>query len=304
MVLMGKAPFNEDRLPPLPNPEIYPPDTLFYLNQDWTADHNKGVDYGKSYAKGMYVNTNERWEGANVRAFDIVGELVAGQIAAGAIAVHHFMADMAFINNTLRSDNYQTGYFEGEKYVPPEGWRLDSLPFFDPTAIARDENGKVIYQGTANPHGGKGVIMEDNTRLMVQMELGGNISIAGKRAATLVDMNEIIRKIVSTDEENSYSQGGVQFDSGAVRFGNGLLIQWGREYRADNGFTARQNTVVYPRWSYRNNRYVVSVNSLRNARGENGHDYVFDQQLGSFRVTHEAGSGFGWITMGFAEPIQ
>jgi hypothetical protein len=249
------------------------------------------VDYGKSYAKGMYVNTAERWEGANVRAFDIVGELVAGQIAAGAIAAHHFMADMAFINNTLRSDNYQTGYFEGSgddrKYVSPVGWRLDSLPFFDPTAIARDENGKAIYQGAANPHGGEGVIMEDGTRLMVQMELGGNISIAGKRAATLVDMEQIAARLLKVNKGNK---------KGYVIFGNGMCIQWATVLKQTTATGHDTIPLVVP---FEDAFYSVTANSLRNDRGVNGHDYIFNKTTSSFQLVHEMGDGYDWIAMGY-----
>jgi hypothetical protein len=251
------------------------------------------VDYGKSYAKGMYVNTAERWEGANVRAFDIVGELVAGQIAAGAIAVHHFMADMAFINNTLRSDNYQTGYFEGSgddrKYVPPVGWRLDSLPFFDPTAIARDENGKVIYQGTDNPHGGEGVIMRDGTNLMVQLELGGNVSIAGRRAATLLDMKRIVNRLLKVNKEDS---------KGHVIFGNGMCIQWAT---ISKHTTATGYDIIYLPVSFIDTNYSVVANTLRNDRGEKGHDYIFNKTTGDFQLVHEMGDGYNWIAMGYVD---
>jgi hypothetical protein len=182
------------------------------------------------------------------------------------------------------------------------GWRLDSLPFFDRTAIVKDKDGKVIYQGTDNPNtGGAGVLMEDGSSMEVQMELGGDISIAGKKAASLVDVAQIFRKLIDVGDENTYTEGGTQFDTGYIRFENGLLIQWGREYKTGSyPFGARDNSQVTLPYSYKNNRYAVSINSLRDKWGEHGHDYVFNQTTGSFNATHEAGNGFGWIAIGYA----
>jgi hypothetical protein len=135
--------------------------------------------------------------GAKIAAGTITGDnlvantITAGQIAAGAIGVDALAASLAIVG-TIQSGGTGGVYTAGTPTVPATGYKISGVPF------------NVYYLGDSTPH-------------LVMCEFGGDLSIAGYKASTMVDF--VFNSLVT----NGDFSGGSYSTTGGM-YGRGVYI--------------------------------------------------------------------------------
>jgi hypothetical protein len=224
-----------------------------------TANHINSVSIETHHLNAGIIEAN------HIKAKSIL----ADHLNAGIIKAEHLEAVMSILG-VLQSPNYQKAKYSGSVFAAPVGFKLAGQTF-DAT-------------------------FQDGTESKVQLELGDNVSIAGKKAATLVDLAMLVDVC---DEDTTYGTNPIggelwQCDRGFVKLRNKLLIQWGREIGSTAG-RIRVNMLQ----AYRNINYAVVCNPVGGIYGQVESVYILEQANSTFTIQRGAGNGFTWTAMGF-----
>lgn len=139
----------------------YPHGKLVWLTANWTDSGGVVGPAGKVWPSTIYkadlTGGVWMWKVGATMADQIIGKLVAGQISAGAIGVNALAALLAIVG-VIQSNNYVAG----TSGAAATGFKLSGVTF------------TVTYLGGA-------------TSANCQAEFGGDVSIAGRKAAVIVD---------------------------------------------------------------------------------------------------------------------